>query len=232
MISVCMAAKNGALFIQEQIDSILPQLTLNDELIISNDDSTDNTVEIINSFNDHRIKLIDNKGSGVVENFENALQYAIGDKIFLADQDDIWNPDKIQSMSICLEEYDVVVCDCTIVDANLKPEPRSFFEINKSNNGLLKNILQNSYVGCCMAFNKVVLSKILPFPRNIPMHDLWIGLVAELHFSAYFLPEQLVLHRRHSANASSTSQQSSRSMLEKVSSRIGLLRDLLRTKYA
>lgn len=232
MVSVCMAVKNGELFIKEQVDSILPQLTLNDEFIISNDHSDDGTVEIIKSYHDNRIKIINNKGHGVVDNFENALQQARGNQIFLADQDDIWVPHKIQSMSKLLERYDVVVCDCSIVDANLKPESTSFFQINNSNKGLFKNIVQNSYVGCCMAFNRIVLNKILPFPRHLPMHDIWIGLVAELHYSVFFLPEQLVLHRRHSSNASSTSQHSSRTLLEKVSGRISLVRNLLRTKYA
>ncbi len=232
MVSICMAAKNGAMFIKEQIDSILPQLALNDELIISDDRSEDDTVEIVNDYNDRRILIIENRGTGVVDNFENALKHATGDKIFLADQDDIWAPHKIRSMSKHLESYDVVVCDCTIVDAHLRPESSSFFKINKSNTGLIKNFVQNSYVGCCMAFNRIVLNKILPFPRNIPMHDLWIGLVAELHYSVYFLPEQLVLHRRHSTNASSTARQSSRTFMQKVSGRIGLARNLLRTKYA
>ena len=227
-----MATKNGALFIREQIDSILTQLTAKDELIISDDHSVDDTIEIIKSYNDSRISIFQNNGTGVVDNFENALAYAIGDQIFLADQDDIWAPNKIQSMVKYLEDYDVVVCDCTIVDENLNPESISFFQMNKSNKGLLRNIIRNSYVGCCMAFNRTVLNKILPFPRNIPMHDLWIGLVAELHYSVYFLDESLVLHRRHSTNASSTANQSKRSLIEKVTGRVGLVTNLLRTKYA
>ena len=232
MVSICMATKNGALFIKEQIDSILPQLTAKDELIISDDHSVDDTIEIIKSYNDSRISIFQNNGTGVVDNFENALAYAIGDQIFLADQDDIWAPNKIQSMVKYLEDYDVVVCDCTIVDENLNPESISFFQMNKSNKGLLRNIIRNSYVGCCMAFNRTVLNKILPFPRNIPMHDLWIGLVAELHYSVYFLDESLVLHRRHTTNASSTASQSTRSLFEKVTGRVGLIGNLLRTKYA
>jgi glycosyltransferase involved in cell wall biosynthesis len=232
MVSICMAVRNGALFIQEQIDSILPQLALNDELIVSNDHSDDSTLEIIKAYHDSRIKIINNKGSGVINNFENALLHAAGDHIFLADQDDIWHSHKVHSMCQFLDSYDVVVCDCSIVDINLKPESISFFQINKSKKGLLRNIVQNSYVGCCMAFKRVVLDKILPFPRNIPMHDIWIGLVAELHYSVFFLPEQLVLHRRHSNNASSTSQRSSQTLLKKVSGRIGLIGNLLRIKYA
>lgn len=232
MVSVCMAVKNGELFIRQQIDSILPQLAGNDELIVSDDESSDSTMAIVQSYHDARIKIIHNHGRGIVDNFENALKQASGDKIFLADQDDIWDSEKIQLMSSYLNDYEVVVCDCTIVDHHLNPAPQSFFEMNHSSKGLVKNIVQNSYVGCCMAFRRSVLSKILPFPRGIPMHDLWIGLVAELHFSVYFLPKQLVLHRRHRSNASSTAHKSGRSFGEKLTTRIQLMKHLLRTKYA
>ncbi|MEQ8362517.1 MAG: glycosyltransferase [Cyclobacteriaceae bacterium] len=232
MISVCMAVKDGGLFIEEQIQSILPQLGVNDELIVSDDHSFDATINIVNSFADKRVKIITNPGDGIVDNFENAIKHSCGDKIFLADQDDVWVKDKIEKMSMHLDRFNVVICDCIIVDRHLNPEPNSFFEVNKSSKGLIKNIIRNSYMGCCMAFNRTVLNKILPFPRDIAMHDLWIGLVAEIHYSVYFLPEQLVLYRRHSANASSSPSKSSRSIKTKVTTRLHLVKNLLRMAYA
>ncbi|MEQ9413699.1 MAG: glycosyltransferase [Cyclobacteriaceae bacterium] len=232
MISVCMAVKDGGLFIEEQIQSILPQLGVNDELIVSDDHSFDATINIVNSFADKRVKIITNPGDGIVDNFENAIKHSCGDKIFLADQDDVWVKDKIEKMSMHLDRFNVVICDCIIVDRHLNPEPNSFFEVNKSSKGLIKNIIRNSYMGCCMAFNRTVLNKILPFPRDIAMHDLWIGLVAEIHYSVYFLPEQLVLYRRHSANASSSPSKSSRSIKTKVTTRLHLVKNLLRLAYA
>ena len=227
-----MAVKNGAAFIEEQIQSILPQLGVNDELIVSDDNSTDSTIKIVNAFADERIKVTINPNGGIVDNFENAIKHSCGDKIFLADQDDVWVKDKIEKMSLHLDQFDVVICDCAIVDCHLHPQSNSFFEVNKSSKGLIKNIIRNSYMGCCMAFNRSILNKILPFPQNIAMHDLWIGLVAEVHYSVYFLPEQLVLYRRHSGNASSSPSKSSRSIKTKVTTRLHLVKNLLKMAYA
>ena len=92
-----MATYNGSRYIKEQIDSILSQLSALDELIISDDHSTDSTYKIIKSYNDNRIKFYLNElEKGVTHNFENALLHSKGDTIFLADQDDVWNKEKIQ----------------------------------------------------------------------------------------------------------------------------------------
>lgn len=232
MISICMAVKNGEMFIQEQLKSILPQLAVTDELIVSDDHSTDNTIKLIEGFGDNRIRVINNPGNGILDNFQNALFHVKGDKIFLADQDDVWAPNKVERMAPFLDKYAVVVCDCTIVDKDLNPGPCSFFELNKPNTGIFKNIFRNSYIGCCMAFNRALLDKVLPFPRNIPMHDLWIGLIAELHYSVFFLPEKLVLYRRHPNNASSTANKSSRSITRRMASRYHLIKNLIRATYA
>ena len=86
MISVCMASYNGAIFIKQQAVSILNQLGLEDELIISDDGSKDNTLEILASLNDSRIKIYHHSAPhGVVSNFENAIKHASGDYIFLSD---------------------------------------------------------------------------------------------------------------------------------------------------
>lgn len=109
MISVCIATHNGAHYIKEQIESILCQLGTNDEIIISDDGSTDNTIDILLAFNDKRIIIyhykqpVKSKHSHiyVCKNFENALKHAKGDYIFLADQDDWWMPNKVMK---CLED--------------------------------------------------------------------------------------------------------------------------------
>ena len=89
-ISVCIATFNGEKFIQEQIQSILPQLGEDDEIVVSDDGSTDRTMEILELFKDKRIRLLVNEGKhGFIWNFENALRKAKGDVIFLCDQDDI-----------------------------------------------------------------------------------------------------------------------------------------------
>src|SRR6185295_7207099 len=95
-VSVCMATCNGAPYIKEQIDSILVQLSDHDELIISDDGSSDSTLEILQSYN-HQTKILPaRKFDNPVKNFEHSLNHCKNEIIFLADQDDIWHPEKIK----------------------------------------------------------------------------------------------------------------------------------------
>ena len=225
MISVCMATYNGEKYIKEQLDSILCQLGNNDELIISDDGSTDKTLEIIQSYQEPRVKILSNaKRHSVIGNFENALINAKGDYIFLADQDDVWMPDKVKTVLAALSTADLVVSDCTVVDDDLKCIIHSFFQHNHSQRGFWKNLYHNSYLGCCIAFRREVLQMCLPFPRHIPMHDIWFGFVGELFYKSCFIPQQLVLYRRHGGNISPTSQMSNYGIGKKLLFRLNLLR--------
>ena len=137
MISVCMSTYNGEQFIFKQLDSILSQIGLNDEVIISDDGSKDNTINIIKSFNDKRIKLFFRKKTpSLVRNFENAIQKAVGEYIFLADQDDIWIKNKVSETLKYLNKYDLVISDCILINESEKVINRSYFHIIKSRNGI------------------------------------------------------------------------------------------------
>jgi len=208
-ISVCMAVYNGEPYILRQINSILQQLDVNDELIISDDSSTDRTEEIISYIADTRIKFIKNTGrKGPIGNFENAIKYSSHAIIFLSDQDDVWLPDKVKKSLELLEDYDLILSDCKVVDASLNELYPSFFAKRNSEKGLLRNIYKNSYMGCCMAFRRRILAYALPFPDNIHMHDWWIGLIAEVKGKVFFYEEPLILYVRHGNNASPTGEES------------------------
>jgi len=223
-----MATKNGAKYIKEQIDSILVQLQVDDEIIVSDDASTDETVSVIESYRDNRIKLFKNKSAvGVSKNFENSLRQSSGDFIFLADQDDVWTNNKVRVMLDKLQHYDLAVSDCLLVDHSLQTKNQSFFSVNNSGKGLIRNILKNSYIGCCMAFSRRLLNHALPFPHDIPIHDFWIGMVGELHYKVAFIPDILVYHRRHSSNASSTGNKSALSFFKKFESRYRIIKNLI-----
>jgi len=201
MISVCIPTYNGELFIKEQLDSILYQGVPVDEIIISDDSSTDCTTNIIKSYNDPRIKLLANqKFSSPIFNLENALKHALGDSIFLADQDDIWESNKVELLLEKLKTNLLVVSDGQIINQNGEIIAPSIFKVLNSKNGFVKNIIKNSYMGCCIAFNKELLKAILPFPKGIAMHDLWIGLNAEVYGNPFFTPEKLIRYRRHEQN--------------------------------
>jgi glycosyltransferase involved in cell wall biosynthesis len=227
MVSVCMAVKNGSTFIKDQIDSILCQLGPDDELIVSDDHSQDNTLDIVKSFADHRIKLISSSKYGLLNNFELALSRSSGDLIFLADQDDIWHPEKLQTMLPYLSQYDVVVCDCTLVGTHLDVICNSFFELNRSGKGFVRNLISNSYMGCCMAFHRRILDRALPFPVDIGVHDFWIGMIAEAHYTSLFLERQLVSHRIHAANATTSGRKSNTPGIKRVTQRYRMVRNLI-----
>lgn len=222
MISVCMATYNGENFIKEQINSILPQLDSNDELLISDDGSTDQTISLINSYKDDRIKIINGPQKGLIKNFENAIKNSRGEIIFLADQDDVWMPDKVNKMSNHFKNYDLVVSDCRVTDNNLNQIHESFFVLRGSSSGLTKNLIKNSYLGCCIAFRRKLLKKALPFPENIPMHDWWLGLVAEAYYNSCFIKEPLLLYRRHGNNNSPASEKSKTGVMKMIHWRITL----------
>ena len=209
-ISVCIATYNGEKYIGNQLDSILSQLNDDDEIIVSDDGSMDRTVEIIENYNDKRIRLIRNTGvRNVVSNYENALSCVKGDYVFLSDQDDIWMPAKTKIMYEALQKSDLAVCDAEIIDADNNLLYASYYEIRNSGPGFMKNLLKNSYMGCCMAFRRDILRYILPFPENIAMHDMWIGLCVELIGTPFFIQQKLIQYRNHSENTTSTAKNKS-----------------------
>ena len=182
MISVCIATYNGEKYIKEQLLSILPQLGKKDEVIISDDHSTDNTLDIVKGLNDNRIKIVmNNREKGYTSNFENALSYAIGDYIFLSDQDDIWMSNKVDYCIAELKEYDLVVSDAILINSKGEKIDDSFFYKRNVYYTWLGNIFKFGFLGCCMAFKMNVLKKALPFPKKhlYCTHDNWIFLVAQ-----------------------------------------------------
>jgi glycosyltransferase involved in cell wall biosynthesis len=219
-VSVCMATYNGEKYIAEQVTSILEQLNLEDEIIISDDNSTDRTIQILKEINDSRIKIFYNPNeAGHTNNFQNAIQLASGEFLFLSDQDDVWCNDKLSRMLELLREYDFVVSDAKIVDAQLSPTGTTYFKIRGGGqNGFINNLIKAKYLGCCMAFQKKLLKKILPFPSNTCLcpHDLWISLIAECYYTTYVINEPLILYRRHGENVSTGGEKSLNSILYKI----------------
>jgi len=228
-VSVCMATFNGALYIERQLESILSQLHLCDEVIIVDDCSEDSTVNLVEKIGDFRISIFRNHiNFGVQKSFEKAINLASGDIIFLSDQDDVWLDGKIDAIKYALINHDLVVTDCIVTDQELNVSFNSLFKLREPKLGLINNIFRNSYTGCCMAFNRKVLKAALPFPKNIPMHDWWIGLVGELVGSVHFIEKPFILYRRHSLNSSSLTKPSKYSFLKQVSMRWNLLINLFK----
>ena len=207
-VSVALAAYNGEKYIEEQIESILCQLSEEDEIIVSDDNPGSSMSGLVKKMaeKDPRIKYTEGPGRGVIKNFENAISKTSGDIIFLADQDDIWLPGKVEAVKHEIMNGAVLVLhDAKITDSELNVLENSFFKVNGSAAGYIKNIIKNSYMGCCMAFDKSLKESILPFPDRIPMHDQYIGLVAEKlsrnsSCKVKLLNTPYILHRVHGEN--------------------------------
>lgn len=230
MISVCIATYNGEKYIHEQIASILQQIGNDDEIVVSDDGSTDKTLDVVRSFDAQNIHIYINKGDhGYTPNFENALRNAHGDYIFLSDQDDIWMPDKVEACMKYLKVNDFVVSDALIVDGDNKPLFDSFCEQRKSKFGFLNTLIRFSYLGCCFAFRRKVLSKALPFPKNhiLCTHDNWLALVSTAFYKSAFIPLPLIRYRRYGGNASSGAKNANKSILFMIHYRLYLLFHLI-----
>ena len=221
MISVCMATCNGEPYLQAQLDSVLAQLDAGDELVIADDCSTDGTLALIEKYRDPRIRLLPgDRRLGVVANFERALCAARGDYVFLCDQDDVWLPDKRALLIEALTSADLVVSDCRVTDGSLSVTAPSFFAQRRSGPGLLRNLWRNSFLGCCMAFRRSLLTRALPFPPGLPMHDTWLGLVASATGRVCFIDTPTLLYRRHAASASPTGGRSHYGLFAQLAHRV------------
>jgi glycosyltransferase involved in cell wall biosynthesis len=218
-----MATCNGERHLQAQIASVLSQLQPGDELVVADDHSTDRTEAIVSAFDDARVRWLPQaRRVGVVRNFERALAAASGDIVFLCDQDDVWLDGKVRQCVHALRGHALVVTDCKVVDGDLKPIAESFFVHQGSGPGVLKNLWRNSYLGCCMAFRRELLAWALPIPTGVPMHDMWLGLVAQCRGGVCFLPQPLLLYRRHAKVATTTGSPSSLPLVRRAAIRVRL----------
>lgn len=224
-ISVCMASYNGEMFILEQLNSILAQLGDQDEIVIIDDKSKDSTVFLIKSLNDSRIRLfVNEKNLGVNKSFERAIRLATGRYIFMSDQDDIWTPDRVSVMldSLIKDGSIVVSGNTEAIDAQGNAIKYNFGKLFKKDSTAYKQNIRKIflgkayYYGCAMAFSSELKNIILPFPRYLESHDLWIAMAANILKSNTHL-ESIVLKRRiHGNNASVIN----RNIFKKLNSRI------------
>ena len=182
MISIALATYNGELYVSELLSSISDQTTLPDELIISDDSSTDSTLEIVNEFARNAtfsVKiLINKKRLGSTGNFEVAIRACSGDIIFPCDQDDIWYQHKIERMLECLvnnpsagavfSDADVVDQDLNLLESSLwqrkKITPQELVDISTGESVFEMVVKRNIVTGSTMAFRTKYRENILPIP--------------------------------------------------------------------
>lgn len=240
MISVCIATYNGEKYIEEQILSILQQLNNSDEVIISDGGSSDRTLAIINSLNDQRIKVFHwdtiKKGNSsfstmdkIRGNFENALKQAQGDIIFLSDQDDIWLSNKVvETCNLLKDDASCILHNCSIINDEREILSASLFENLKPVSSKTGMFVKSPFMGCCMAINRSVLNRALPFPDTHIEYDTWLGICAHKIGKVVISDKVLLHYRRHGQNASSCSGKSQNPLWIKLMRRIYMLDAYLR----
>jgi len=203
-VSVALATCDGEPWIGEQLGSILAQLGPDDEVVVADAASTDGTLGIVEGFRDPRVRILRGLQRGdIPATFERALRECRGDFVFLSDQDDVWLPGKVESCLAALERTgsSLVLHDARVVDESGRILAESFLSRRRFRPGFFRNLWRPGYLGCALAFRRDLLGIALPFPENLPMHDWWLGLLAERHGGIEVIRTPLILHRRHGANA-------------------------------
>ena len=215
-VSVALASYNGARFIEEQLRSLAAQTLLPDELIVTDDGSEDQTVDIVLDFArtaPFDVKIFRNpKQLGYGHNFGNALARCKGEIIFLCDQDDFWFPQKIKTiidLSRAMPDKQLFMNNSIITDIFLQPTV-----FTKLDQAVASGHLRDSFAqGCCMAIRRQLLEVCQPMPIRVLLHDVWISHISEAFSAKHVIDEPLQYYRRHDKNAS----QSLSSSLKKIS---------------
>ena len=208
-IDILMATYNGEKYLAEQLDSIINQTYHNWNLLIRDDSSTDRTLEIIQDYQkkDNRIKLLkDNKGNlGIVRNFEELLKSSESEFIMFSDQDDIWVENKLVMYLKMIEKIKnkgfMIHSDAILFDKNKSNILKDTFISEKAINRGLENVFFNYFVqGATILISKEIKNFILPFPKEVYLHDRYIHLISELFFERIFVNKALIYYRQHGDN--------------------------------
>ena len=218
MISVAICTYNGARFLPMQLESIRAQTLPVNELVVCDDGSTDQTLELITKFAsevDFPVHIYRNEQNlGSTKNFEKCLSLCQGDILFSCDQDDCWYPEKVEKQVAYLKQHpeiEAVFTNATIIGDQSEPNGRTIWEEiefteelqEKWKQGKAHEILFGGFVvtGATLALRKTVLEQLSPFPTAIPdlIHDAWIALYLSLSNKIDFITEPLLHYRIHSS---------------------------------
>jgi glycosyltransferase involved in cell wall biosynthesis len=215
-ISVALCTYNGAAFLDAQLESIATQRLAPDELVVCDDGSTDGTLGILDAFSKAALFAVrihtNERRLGYVKNFEKAISLCSADVVALADQDDVWDPDKLRASAEVLEDRPEVGLVCTnaeIVNRDLNPlgvRMAASLGFGSADQALvaggkaLQVLVRTNFVtGATMAFRASYVPDIVPIPECW-VHDGWIALVLALRSQVAFIDRPLVQYRQHGAN--------------------------------
>ena len=218
MISVVLALYNGQKYILQQLESLLNQTVKPDEVIICDDCSTDNSVELCRKFiEDNHLdgwRVFENSENvGYCRNFYRALELSHGDYIFFCDQDDVWDSEKIEVLVRFLEKnkrFSAIACNYRLIDSNGEESPNlTVPHYNPRFDGTLdeikvESLIGHSYIrGCALCIRKEIKEKVCPIElKDLLGHDWQIVMLCALEGKAALLNTALMGYRCHENNAS------------------------------
>jgi len=212
-INILMATYNGRRYVAQQIESILNQTYQDFRLIISDDCSTDSTLKILEEYEkkDQRIEIYcQGENLGIVANFEFLIGKVRSEYFMFADQDDVWEPDKIEKTLNKMEKenLDLVYTDLSVVDSRLKEIVPSYWRLKgldykiKKYNNFASLYLNNFITGCTMLVKSRWINDFLPLPKESKyiLHDYWISLVISQKGKIGYVDQPTIKYRQHTGN--------------------------------
>ncbi len=215
-ISIAICTYNGKTYLPVQWHSLLHQHLLPDEVVISDDCSSDGTPDLLKQLADEApfdVRILPNTTRlGYNKNFERAIAACKGDLIFLCDQDDFWLPEKISTMTDYMVQHpeaQMAFCDAWVTDEYLDGREERFWKAVRFDEktktrwlaGEMMDVMLdgNRMMGCATVVRQSYLPLIIPIPKNIPgyIYDGWMALVAATQNAVHFIDQPLQLYRTH-----------------------------------
>ena len=205
LVSIAVCTYNGERFLREQLDSLVRQTYSNKEIIVVDDCSTDNTIEILKEYAAKYPFLSYSRNEqnlGYVKNFEKVVGMCNGEYIALSDQDDIWDLNKIQLQVSQIGDHALIYHDSICVDEKGNSLHKKLSDICRLYEGHLPHpfLFFNCVSGHSILFHKRILSDIIPFDVQY-FHDRWIAFIASERGGIKLLPNALVKYRQHSSSS-------------------------------
>lgn len=208
LVSIAMCTYNGAAYLKEQLDSIIHQTYSNLEIVIVDDGSADNTVQIINGYRqkDNRIRFYQNETNlGYNKNFEKACQLTTGNYIAISDQDDIWVLHKVETMMANWNKEAVFVYSISKEFFGETPTEGDGSKPIRYYKGSIpaKLAFDSPIHGHACMFQRSLLIDALPFPEKV-YYDWWLSMIASATNKVSCIKETLTHHRIRAGNSSRT----------------------------
>ena len=199
LVSIAMATYNGERYLHEQLESIYNQTYTNIEVVVCDDCSTDSTIDILEEYKNKKgLQYFQNNTNlGFVKNFEKAISLCKGEYIALADQDDIWNPNKLEQLLVIIGDNLLIHSDCKLINDDSEVISNSWRGDIKSHTSSVDFFFSNVVTGCTVLFKRDLLQKALPFPEGLLYHDWWLGICAAEVNRIVYTKETLVGYRQH-----------------------------------